>query len=97
MREQPTWISVQFRTVMAMTIVQAELLGFVELRVGSMEVRVPVRKAPNANDCPLAKFAMEGNSYAILVKERDESAPMLAAVEQACEDAVRQLSKKLLN
>jgi hypothetical protein len=81
-----------------MTIVQAELLGFVELRVGSMEVRVPVRKAPENNiDSPLAKFAMEGNSYAILVKEKDESAPMLAAVEQACEDAVRQLSKKLLN
>ncbi|NUP08553.1 MAG: hypothetical protein HOW73_21090 [Polyangiaceae bacterium] len=81
-----------------MTIVQAELLGFVELRVGSMEVRVPVRKAPDHScDSHLAKFAMEGNSYAILVKEKDESAPMLAAVEQACEDAVRQLSKKLLN
>jgi len=84
--------------VMAMTIVQAELLGFVELRVGSMEVRVPVRKAPESTgESPLAKFAMEGNSYAILVKEKDESAPMMAAVEQACEDAVRQLSKKLLN
>ncbi len=81
-----------------MTIVQAELLGFVELRVGSMEVRVPVRKAPGANsESPLAKFAMEGNAYAILVREKDESAPMMAAVEQACEDAVRQLSKKLLN
>jgi hypothetical protein len=79
-------------------IIQAELLGFVELKVGSMEVRVPVRKAlESGNDSPLAKFAMEGNSYAIMVKERDESAPMMAAVEQACEDAVRQLSKKLLN
>lgn len=81
-----------------MTIVQAELLGFVELKVGSMEVRVPVRKAPEATgESPLAKFAMEGNAYAILVREKDESAPMMAAVEQACEDAVRQLSKKLLN
>lgn len=81
-----------------MMIIQAELLGFVELKVGSMEVRVPVRKAPESGlDSPLAKFAMEGNSYAIMVKERDESAPMMAAVETACEDAVRQLSKKLLN
>jgi hypothetical protein len=79
-------------------IIQTELLGFVELKVGSMEIRVPVRKIPEVTtESPLAKFAMEGNSYAILVRERDESAPMMAAVEEACEEAVRQLSKKLLN
>lgn len=83
---------------MTMTIVQAELLGFVELKVGSMEIKVPVRKAPaEAGDPPLAKFAMEGKNYAILVKEKDESATMQAAVEEACEDAVRQLSRKRLN
>lgn len=80
-----------------MTIVQTELLGFVELKVGSIEVRVPVRKNPDTEASPLATFTTEGNSYAILVKEKDESAPMMAAVEQACEEAVRHLSRKLLN
>ncbi len=80
-----------------MTIAAGELLGFVELKVGSIELKVPLRKMDPAADAPLAKFTMEGSSYAIMVREKDESPPMMAAVEQACEEAVRLLSPKLLN
>ncbi|MFO0550692.1 MAG: hypothetical protein U0271_20020 [Polyangiaceae bacterium] len=79
-------------------IIEAELVGFVELTVGSTEIKVPLRRVrdPDA-DTPLAMFAMEGPSYAILVRDRNRSASMMEAVESACEEAVRQLSKKLLN
>jgi len=88
---------------MGMPIGRQELLGFVELKVGSIEVRVPLRKMdapPGADsplDSPLARFTMDGGSYAIMVRDKDESPPMMAAVERACEEAVRQLSKKLLS
>lgn len=79
-------------------IAAAELVGFVELKIGSLDVRVPLRKAPDAtSETPLAEFLVEGNDYAILVRDKDRSSPMMEAVEEACHEAVRHLSKKLLN
>ncbi len=76
----------------------AELVGFVELKIGSLDVRVPLRKAPEpTKETPLAVFQVEGNEYAIFVRDKDRSSPMMEAVEEACHEAVRHLSKKLLN
>lgn len=79
-------------------LTQAEILGFVELKVGSIDLRVPVRQVPQPErDTPLASFLIEGNEFAILVRDKDRSPPMMIAVQEACEDAVKQLSQKLLN
>jgi hypothetical protein len=79
-------------------LVEAELVGFVELKVGSLDVRVPVRKVPEPDALtPLATFTMEGAAYAIMVRDKDKSAQLMEAVHEAAEDALKQLSKKLLN
>ncbi len=79
-------------------LVEAELVGFVELKVGSLDIKVPVRKVlePSA-DTPLATFAMEGPQYAILVRDKDKSDQLMEAVHEAAEEALKQLSRKLLN
>lgn len=79
-------------------LVEAELVGFVELKVGSLDVRVPVRKVPEpSSETPLAAFTMEGTTFAILVRDKDKSAKLMEAVHEAAEEALKQLSKKLLN
>jgi len=81
-----------------MMLVEAELVGFVELKVGSLDVRVPVRKIPEPElDTPLATFTMEGTAFAILVRDKDKSAKLMEAVHEAAEDALKILSRKLLN
>lgn len=76
----------------------AELVGFVELKVGSLDVRVPVRRVPEpVAETPLAEFAIEGTAFAIMVRDKDKSAQMMAAVQEAAEEALKQLSRKLLN
>jgi hypothetical protein len=76
---------------------EAELLGFVELQVGSQAVQVPIRTAPHAQDQPVAAFATEGEAFAILVKADAPSAAVEPAVRRAAQDALRHLSRKLLN
>lgn len=75
-----------------------KLLGFIALRVGSRDVKVPIcaSDAPAA-DGSLASFKMEGNAYAILVQEVPNPVHMEQAVEHAAEEALRQLSRKFLN
>jgi hypothetical protein len=81
-----------------MTLNDARLLGFVELTVGSLQVQVPIRALESAtHDTPLARFEVHGNKYAIMVSEESRSETMRKAVEEAAEDALRHLSKKLLN
>ncbi len=83
------------------TLSQAELLGFLELQIGTVAVQVPIRaaepKQEDGSDAPLAAFAVEGDVCAILV--RNDTAPRLVerAVQQAAKDALRHLSKQLLN
>ncbi|MFO0617416.1 MAG: hypothetical protein U0414_32770 [Polyangiaceae bacterium] len=77
----------------------SKLLGYVELKVGSLDVEVPIRTRgePAPDGTPLAMFEMKGDAYAIMVTEESRSQTMSAAVEHAAEDALRHLSRKLLN
>lgn len=78
---------------------QSELLGFVELQVGSRAVQVPIRAAaPSASITePLASFAVEGDSCAILVRGNTSNEHVEEAVRVAAQEAERHLSRKLLN
>ena len=78
---------------------QAALLGYVELQVGSRAVRVPIRAAePTLGpEAPIASFAVEGESYAILVRGDQQSGEVERAVTAAAHEALRHLSHKLLN
>lgn len=81
---------------------QAELLGFVELQVGSLAVQVPIRAAdPRPLEVPgsepLASFAVEGDACAILVRGDTSNAQVEQAVREAAREAERHLSRKLLN
>ena len=72
--------------------------GFVDRKVGSIHVRVPLRQIPEPSlDTPLASFEMEGDAYAILVRRPDRSKEMMDAVHAAAEEALVRLSRKLLN
>jgi hypothetical protein len=81
---------------------KAELVGFLELRVGSLAVQVPIRTAgPDAPEgpgpLPLASFAVEGDACAILIRGEPTSASVERAVQEAADEAERHLSRKLLN
>jgi hypothetical protein len=76
---------------------EANLVGFMELSVGSLEVQVPVRVAEPASELPLASFETEGDAYAILVRGDTSSKAVEVALHQAAEEAVKHLSRKLLN
>lgn len=78
---------------------QAVLLGYVELQVGSRAVRVPIRAAEPSlgSEGPIASFAVEGDAYAILVRGDQQSAQVERAVTAAAHEALRHLSRKLLN
>jgi len=79
---------------------EAELVGFLELKVGSLAVQVPIRTADTSNDHgpqPLAQFATEGENCAILIRGEPTSMVVERAVREAAHDAERHLSRKLLN
>ena len=80
------------------TLSNTELMGYVELRVGSLKVEVPLR-APRRDPPvePLAKFETEGNKFAILVCGDVSSKPVEQAMQDAAAEAVRHFSRKLLN
>jgi hypothetical protein len=82
-------------------LASAKILGYVELKVGTLDIEVPIRAReaplPVAAGAPLAMFEVEGDMYAIVVSSDSRSANMREAVEQAAEDALRHLSRKLLN
>ena len=76
----------------------SEIVGFVEIKVGSIDVRVPLRVAPSEiDDRPLAAFEVEGDRYAIVVRKQTRDAAMMEAVEQASIEALQHLSRKMLN
>ncbi|MCC6557616.1 MAG: hypothetical protein IT372_32080 [Polyangiaceae bacterium] len=79
------------------TLSEAEIVGFVELKVGSLDVQVPIRAAEPASELPLASFETEGEAYAILVRGDTSSKAVETALRGAAQDAVRHLSRKLLN
>ena len=86
------------------SITEAELVGFLELQVGSLAVKVPVRTASAAGDAtkekaavPLASFETEGSAFAIVVRGDTSSKAVERAMHQAAEEAMRHLSRKLMN
>ncbi|WP_437796289.1 hypothetical protein [Sorangium sp. So ce693] len=76
---------------------KSELVGFVELEVGSLAVQVPIRAAAAATELPLASFEAEGDNCAILVRGDTSSKAVEVALRNAAQEAVKHLSKKLLN
>ena len=91
-------------------LASAKILGYVELKVGTLDIEVPIRArevppqpfgsssdGPSQSNPPLAMFEVEGDAYAIVVSSDSRSANMREAVEEAAEDALRHLSRKLLN
>ncbi|HEY4121226.1 MAG TPA: hypothetical protein VGM56_25350 [Byssovorax sp.] len=86
-----------------------EIVGFVQLKVGSLDVQVPVRaiashvdfddSAPASRDhrTPVVSFQTEGDSCAILVRGDHTSKAVESAMGPAMKEAVKHLSRKLLN
>lgn len=78
-----------------------ELVGFVELQVGSLAVQVPIRHAKPEDEeiavRPLASFETEGEAYAILIRGDGNSRAVERAVKEAAKEALVHLSRKLLN
>ena len=78
-----------------------DLVGFVELQVGSLAVQVPIRHAKQEERgnvaLPLASFETEGDSYAILIRGEGNSHAVERAVREAAKQALVHLSRKLLN
>jgi len=74
-------------------------VGFLELKVGSLAVQVPIRSADPETEGrgPLASFAVEGETCAIVIRGEPSSGPVERAVQEAAHEAERHLSRKLLN
>jgi hypothetical protein len=81
-----------------MQLLDKELMGYVELQVGSLKVEVPIRAYHGGTTAePLARFEMDGENCAILVRGDPSSKQAERAMQVAAREAVRQLSRKLLN
>lgn len=75
-----------------------ELVGFLELQVGSISVNVPIKsRGPAAAGAPLAELETEGRSVAILVTGDAGSKAVEKAVAETAHEAMKYLSRKLLN
>ncbi|MRG94948.1 hypothetical protein GF068_23940 [Polyangium spumosum] len=80
------------------SLMDKALMGYVELQVGSLKVEIPIRAAGEASPAePAAKFEMEGDACAIVVRGDATSKQVERAMQRAAREAVRQLSRKLLN
>jgi hypothetical protein len=75
----------------------SEVVGFVQLKVGSLAVQVPIRAAGPAEDAPLASFLAEGDTCSIVIRGDRTSKAVEIAIQDAVQDAVKHLSRKLLN
>lgn len=76
---------------------KTELVGFMELQVGSLAVQVPIRSAEPAPSLPLASFEVEGEACAILIRGDSSSKAVERAMGEAAKQAMAHLSRKLLN
>lgn len=80
-----------------MQMTKTELVGFMELQVGSLAVQVPIRAAEPIAAMPLASFEVEGDVCAILIRGDSQSKAVEKAMGEAAKQAVAHLSRKLLN
>ena len=76
---------------------KTQIVGFMELQVGSLAVQVPIRAAEPTPAQPLASFEVEGETYAILIRGDSSSKAVERAMGEAAKEAVAHLSRKLLN
>lgn len=79
------------------TLTNTELVGFMELQVGSLAVQVPIRAADPVPSMPLASFEVDGDACAILIRGDSSSKAVERAMGEAAKLAVAHLSRKLLN
>lgn len=79
------------------TLTKTELVGFMELQVGSLAVQVPIRSAEPTPSLPLASFEVEGDACAILIRGDSSSKAVERAMGEAAKQAMVHLSRKLLN
>lgn len=79
------------------TLTKTELVGFMELQVGSLAVQVPIRSADPVPSLPLVSFEVEGDACAILIRGESSSKAVEKAMGEAAKQAVVHLSRKLLN
>lgn len=104
----PSWLAPASRGTLAaagsathvscmQTLTKTELVGFMELQVGSLAVQVPIRAAEPGPSLPLASFEVEGDACAILIRGDSSSKAVERAMGEAAKQAVVHLSRKLLN
>jgi hypothetical protein len=74
-----------------------QIVGFMQVQVGSLAVQVPIRTAEPGPALPLASFEVEGESYAITIRGDSSSKAVERAMGEAARQAVAHLSRKLLN
>lgn len=79
---------------------KTELVGFIELQVGSIAVKLPIRNdpEPHADGLPKATFVAGADESAIIVYgDPTRSKAMDDALGEAAQVALRHFSNKLLN
>jgi hypothetical protein len=79
------------------SLTKTQIVGFMELQVGSLAVQVPIRAAEPGPSLPLASFEVEGDTCSILIRGDSSSKAVERAMGEAARQAVQHLSRKLLN
>lgn len=79
------------------SLTNTELVGFMQLQVGSLAVQVPIRAAEPASTMPLASFELDGEVGVILIRGDSSLKAVERAIGEAAKQAVVHLSRKLLN
>ncbi len=78
---------------------KSELLGYMQVKVGSQSVNVPIRTEDPSPEKPLASFELDasGSGAFIVVRGESSSKAVEKAMGQAAEQAFKHFSRKLLN
>ena len=80
---------------------EREFVGYIDVDLGKQAVRVPIQKIDplkeSATSVPLASFECDGDTCEILVRGDVGSAEVNQALQGAATEAVRHLSRKILN
>lgn len=85
-----------------LSLTERKLLGFLDLDLGAMEVRVPVRAAAKGVDCAASESEVvslecDGSTCEIIVHADPSSEEVSDGMREIAKQALRHLSQKLLN
>ncbi len=84
-----------------LSLTERKLLGFLDLDLGAMEVRVPVRAAAPGVDSALesevVSLECDGSTCEIIVHADPTSEEVSDGMREVAKQALRHLSQKLLN